>query len=321
MELPTTTSDPRVPRGKPAVLLVLMIALFAVLVVVLVRGYEGYVKPLPPSSRPARAAAPPPAGGPSAAPTVSGESWLPAAGGFEARNLDLGGNLAAIADDTGKPLDFTDAAPPSESATFRIAKDLARADAETFHAMTTQAPPLAELLEKPKEWSGMKLSIRCIPFGVYPYRRFLEGAPHDLWLVYAMPQKSTEQAIVFATFEDPRSQRWTLKRDVFEVDAVYLRTATYESEKKKPLTVPFFVAKTFWPVSGETAAATTGLQNLLSWKYGPVVVGAILVLVVLTVWTLRRVARQTEKLERDTFYKMLRAKKRPSGSPPVSSGS
>lgn len=289
------------PRGKPLVLVGLMAALFIALVAVLIRYYGDYVADRPVGRAPAatRPAASAPAG-----PGAAEESWVPEQDGFAARNLALSGNLAPLAEMDGQPVAF-------DEATFRIAADVARADEAFFRSGSTRCPPLADLLAQPDPYRGRKLGLRVVPFAAYPHRHFFEGRPVDSWRIYAFPQTTSDQAVVFETLENPGAEAWTLKRSVLDVHGIFLRTATYADEKQRTRAVPYFLAKTFRPADAAESAPATGLHNLLFSKYGPLVALAVIVFVMLTVWTLRRSARQTERLERETFYTMLRARKRP----------
>jgi hypothetical protein len=286
--------QPLAPRRGPVVLLLVMAALFVVLVSIMVGGFRTWSEETRPATAPASTAtrpSPPP---------------LPIESGFESRNLVYGGNLATIVAEEGKPLDggwF----PESVA---RVAADLERLPAEELERRSKPIPPFAELLARPLDYAGETLSLRVVPFASHPHKRFLAGGEtRDTWRVYAMMQRDTSEVVLLESFERP--PHWTEMRDAYEAVGVFLRTGTYSDEKGNARRVPYLLAKSYRPLEGVDTGPSVGLHRLLFSRYGGLLAAAVVAFVVLTVWTLRRFARRQEKLERDSFYALLRAKKRP----------
>lgn len=291
---------PMPPRRQgPLVMLVLMGGLFLVLAGLLVRNYAGWAQGGGGASRPAAA---PATSSKKAVDLATLEQGLPREAGFAQRNVDYGGNLAPIAAREGAPMGM-------DEAVYRVALDLSRADAAKFYDRTSQIPKLKDLLAEPRAFHGMSFTFRIVPAEVWDYAN---NVPERVtsWRVYGIMQRSPEEFVVLETLEPPPVKDWTLKRDVIEVDALFLRNATYETRKDKTVTVPYFLAKSFRRIHEDTTAAAPapGVGQLLLSKYGPVVGLGMLVFVLLTAWTLRRHARQAEKREREHFYTMLRTR-------------
>jgi hypothetical protein len=315
-DVPLTPLPPR--RQGPIVMLFLMIGLFVVLAGILFKDYARWSNEPASSRRAASRAASAPASRPFS-PQETIEPGLPEGAGFAARNVDFGGNLAPIAAKEGQPLAMDDAM-------FRVAVDVARMDPNKFGDRATRLPAVKDLLEHPTAYEGMAFTFRMVPAEVWDYANNVPDRVTS-WRIYGTLQRNLGEFVVLETIEPPPTRDWTLYRDVIEVDALFLRTATYEARKdgaKK--VVPYFVAKNYRRVvdDGEAVPARNFLDVVRS-PYGPFVGVGVLVLVFLTAWTLRRHSRQTEKREREHFYAMLRSRKHnkpaaPRENPPADAG-
>jgi len=290
---------PLAPRRGALVVLAIMAALFLVLVGSLISGFRKWSEPEPVPVGPS-------APGDSRPSTRAAEVPLPVESGFEDRNLALGGNLAAVVADEGKPLDggwFPDAV-------VRLTEAIERVAPEELASRAKPIPPLQELFDRPRDHAGEVYAIRFIPFASHPHKRWLDGGSRtrDSWRVYGMLQRDTNEVAMFESFERPPA--WTEKRDAYEAVAVFLRSGTYASEKGNRR-VPYLLASSYRPLGEADAGPNVGIHRILLSRYGWIVAATLALLVALTVWTVRRFYRQQEKLERDTFYALLRAKKRP----------
>src|SRR5262245_55216809 len=204
-------------RRQSVVMLGVMIVLFVALLSILIGNYGKFARgemDVPPgatASKPASRTA----SGPSR------DEQLPSEVGAAARNLEFAGNLAPLGEADGKELGMDDVV-------HRIAVDVARADAGSFSERVTQLPPLADLLARPGDFRGRRFRIRCIPAEVNPWSNDVTAGRVRSWRVYAGLQRDPgREFVVFESLEDPGHNSWTLDRDVLEVDAVFVRTATY----------------------------------------------------------------------------------------------
>lgn len=285
----------------PILILVIMVVLFVVLVGVLVKNYATSWKGEFPGGGRTEPRATGSATAPAAAPELEG--GLPHDTGFARRNLDFGGNLSAILEGNGGPLGM-------DAAVYRVASDVLRIEPARFAERTSRLPRVRDLLENPATFCGAALTFRCVPAEVLEYVNDVPDRVNS-WRIYAALQRDTDEFVVLETLAAPPLREWTLYRDVVEVDALYLRAATYKTVKEKIVTAPYFLAKNFRLVVGdERGSPSPSALDLLTSRYGPVVAGGLLVFVALTIWTLRRHARQAEQRERDHFYALLRARTR-----------
>ncbi|MFN0205454.1 MAG: hypothetical protein ACKVS6_03980, partial [Planctomycetota bacterium] len=154
-------------------------------------------------------------------------------------------------------------------------------------------------------------TIRVIPMEINDHTNDIPAGRVISWRMYAMAQRSEKEFIVFEGLEKPPMRDWTLKRDVIEVDAVFLRTAKYKTAKDKDVVVPYLVPRSHYLVVNDNSEPAPHFLQMLSTKWGPFILGGIAVFIALTFWTVRRHSRQMEKLEKAHFYKMLKEKKRP----------
>ncbi|MBL8696663.1 MAG: hypothetical protein JNJ88_21400 [Planctomycetes bacterium] len=277
-----------------------MMVLFIALVGKLISGYDTYRDSE--TGGPASA----PKAKPESAPTApSPEEQLPTEASLAARNVEWSGNLTPLETRDGLPLGLSEAE-------HRLAVDVGRASREFFQRRISQLPPMKDLLAGPSRYRGSTFAVRCIPMEVVPHSTDVPSGRVYSWRVYALLQRSPDEAVVFETLEEPPQREWILKRDVLEVEGLFLRTATYETvSKRNPIkSVPYLIAKSFEYVTDAPKSATNVFGVLLS-RYGPMVALGIVLFVLLTVWTIRRFANAQEKAERDYFYAMIRAKKRP----------
>lgn len=298
MVLPQPASRPT-SKG-PLILLGLMMVLFLGLVGKLISGYDSYRQAEP------QGAASAPKAKPESAPVAPApEEQLPTESSFAARNVEWSGNLAPLEPRDGQPLGLGEAE-------HRIAVDVGRASREFFQRRISQLPPMKDLLASPSRYRGSAFAVRCIPMEVVPHSTDVPSGRVYSWRVYAFLQRSLDEAVVFETLEEPPQRDWILKRDVLEVEGLFLRTATYETvSKRNPIkSVPYLIAKSFEHVT-EAPKSATNVFGVIFSRYGPMVAVGIVLFVLLTVWTIRRFANAQEKAERDYFYAMIRAKKRP----------
>jgi hypothetical protein len=275
-------------------MLMVMVVLFLALVGVLVKNYAtSWARREDEQAPTTRRAAP------SSLPAI--REGLPAGAGFTQRNLDFGGNLAPILKRNGEELEM-------DESVFRVATDVLRVDPEKFSQRTSQMPAVKDLLADAESFSGLAFTFRCVPAEVLEYVNIVPERVNS-WRIYALMQRSPEEFVVLETLATPPFKEWTLKRDVVELDALYMRNASYKNEKGKTVHVPYFLAKSYRRVIADASAGPNpSLFDLLTSKYGPFIAGGILVFVSLTVWTLRRHGRQVERQEREHFYALLRAR-------------
>lgn len=288
---------PPAPNRKPIIILIVMMVLFVVLLSVVIKNYSSYVgdkgasRPVaPPASRRAI--------------DLPAQGAVPAGEGFQARNLEFEGNLTALAAMDGAPLEMNDAFN-------RLAKTVKRAPVSKLQSRATQLPDREVLLEHAAAYRGMVFTLRVIPAEINPHTNDLPGGREVSWRLYCMAQRSTSEFVVFETLDAPPMKNWIVKRDAIEIDAVFVRTATYTTEYKGDVTVPYLIPIAYRMVEpGESLDGSVGIGHILMSKYGPYVAGSLLLFVGLTLWTIRRHQSQMEKLEREQFYGMMRSKRK-----------
>ncbi|MBI3818192.1 MAG: hypothetical protein HY286_05835 [Planctomycetes bacterium] len=308
MVQPTPISNPYIPqqsRKGPLLILAVMAILFITLLAKLISDYKTvYLKDAPTESKPAA----PPASAPATLPanrSLPAEDAVPAGAGFTARNLEFEGNLTALTESDGKPLGLDD---PMH----RMATLIGRIPGDRLSAKATQMPPMKDLLENAAAYRGCVFAVRIVPAEINDHENDLPVGRVRSWRTYGMLQRSTSEFVVFEGLEPPPMRNWTLKRDVIEVEAVFIRLASYKTSRgDKTVTVPYLIPKSYQLVFEDTSASPVGISNIVYSKYGAVVVLGLMTVVGLTLWTLRRHGRMLEKQERDQFYGLLRAKKRP----------
>jgi hypothetical protein len=282
-------------------MLVLMAGLFVVLAGVLLKNYtkwsqdDGRRKDLP-------ALATKPATSPSPPASIPAFDTIPREAGFTQRNLEYGGNLAPILEHEGGEIGMDDRM-------FRVARDVMTASPEKFARISFQLPTAKDLFADPETYCGVVFTLRFLPVAVIDYTNTVPERVTS-WRIYGTMQRNNDEGVVLESLEPPPTRDWILKRDVIEVDALYLRNATYISERGKPLRAPYLLVKNYRRLGEQSGDSLPGIGQLLNSKFGPMIAGTVLILVLLTVWTIRRHSRQTDKREREHFYTMLRARKK-----------
>lgn len=292
--------QPPPARKGPLLLLGVMIILFVALVTTLFRNYDKSF-----ARRGAAESRPQAASGPASRGALAAEDSIPAGAGFTARNLEFEGNLTALANSDLKPLGMDDGF-------HRMAEMIRRIPSDRLSSKATLVPEMKDLLEHSSAYRGCVFVIRIVPGEINDHDMDLRAGRVRSWRTYGMLQRSKEEFAVFESLDMPAMKDWTLMRDVVEVEAVFIRTATYKNVKGKEVIVPYFIPFRFEKILNDSGGPTPGVLDVaLTTKFGPYILFGILTFAVLTAWTFRRHARQTAKLEREHFYGMLRAKKRP----------
>jgi hypothetical protein len=288
------------PRRGPILLLVVMVVLFVALLTQVLKFYEDWkaggsfrkAESQPAAAtRPADSRPVPPDGGPQ-------ES------SFASRNLEWSGNLTLLQDADGKMLQLGDAE-------HRMAETVKSIPGDRFGARATQMPDMKELLAHPEVYRGRIFTIRIVPFEINDHTNDIPAGRVLSWRIYGMLQRNLSEYVVFETIEQPPMREWLLKRDVVEIDAVFLRSASYKTEKNKDAIVPYFIPKNYYKIYEESDTGKPSVFQIITSKWGPVVLGGILLFAGLFVWTLRRHNRQMERLEKEQFYRLLKDRKRP----------
>lgn len=288
----------------PILILVIMGVLFVALIGTLIGYYNNSWKYRDrPLSRPAASTTSRPTSRP-----LPAEAAVPSEAGFSARNLEFGGNLSALVSSDGEPLGMNDAF-------HRMAEQIKNIPGDWIAAKATQMPPMRDLLEHASAYRGCVFAVRVVPAEINDHDIQLPVGRIRTWRTYGMLQRNTDEFAVFDSLETPPMKGWTLKRDVVEIDAVFVRTAVYKAGGGKLVTVPYFIPKNYQLITEDIAAGPApGIGALLHSEYGPMVLIGVVLFVGLTLWTLRRHGRMVEKQERAQFYGLLRAKKKPTAA-------